>query len=121
VARSETEPTFTQEERDAAKAIIVEVARAAQFVETNPKEAWEPYDEFVALSGKGSEQDTVTVSGLMRADRREILIAVGDWMNGDPLPATLKLVDELRAALEGAFPDTRVAVTTRNKPRILGP
>ena len=121
VARPDPAPTFTQQERDAAKDLVVEIARAAGFAETDPGEAWDPYAEFVALSGKGSEQDTVTVSGLMRADRREILIAVGDWMNGEPLPTTRKLVDDLRAALERAIPDAQVAVTTRNKPRILGP
>jgi hypothetical protein len=58
---------------------------------------------------------------MMRADRREILIAVGDWMNGDPLPATRKLVDDLRAALARAFPDSQVDVTRHDKPRLFGP
>jgi hypothetical protein len=121
VTRSTTEASFTQEERDAAKATVVEIARAARFAETDPAGAAEPYHEFVSLSGKGSDQDTVTVSGMMRADRREILISVGDWRNGDPLPATEKLVADLRATLEQEFPDAQLTVTTKQKPRILGP
>jgi len=112
---------FTDRERDEAKAIVLEIARAARFAARAEASAPDPYVEFVALSGKGSDQDTVAVSGMMRTDRREILIAVGDWMNGDPLPATRTLVDDLRAALERAFPDAQVAVETRSKPRILGP
>jgi hypothetical protein len=121
VTRSAAEPSFTQEERDAAKETVGEIARAARFAEAEPAGVAEPYHEFFALSGKGSDQDTVTISGMMRADRREILVSVGDWKNEDPLPATLRLVGDLRAALARQFPDAQLTLTTKQKPRILGP
>ena len=125
VARPEQAPPFTREEQQAAKAIVDEVSRAARFRESglradDPSSSW-PYVDFVAFDGKGSEQDTVGVVGMMRRDRREILISIGDANRGDPLPATRKLVDDLRAALQRAFPDARVEVTTPSQPRILGP
>jgi hypothetical protein len=86
----------------------------------DPPSSW-PYVDFVSLDGKGSEQDTVGVVGMMRTDRREILIWVGDSMRGDPLPTTRKLVGDLHAALQRAFPDAKVDVETRKRLRTFAP
>jgi hypothetical protein len=125
VARPEGAP-FTQQEQDRARAIVVEMGRAERFWEVDPLPMLaEPssyeYLPFVRLSGKDSEQDTVAISGLMRQDRREIVISVGDPDRGEPLPRTQKLVNDIRVALVRAFPDSQVDVETRNTPRIFGP
>ncbi|HKA13942.1 MAG TPA: hypothetical protein VKH41_02910 [Myxococcota bacterium] len=124
VARAEGAP-FTQREEDAAKAVVDEICRAAGFREGRPKpgdpsSSW-PYVDFVSFDGEGSEQDTVGIVGMMRRDRREILISIGDWNRSDPLPATRNLVDDLRSALQRSFPDARIEVTREDKPRLFGP
>jgi hypothetical protein len=122
VRHSDVQAAFSQDEQERAKAIVTEICRAARFHERASRRApMGPYLEFVSFDGTGSEQDTVSVSGAIREGRREITISVGDWARGDPLPATQKMVDELGAALERAFPDARVEVTRKDKPRILGP
>ena len=126
VSRPEVAPSFTQQEQDRARAIVVEIGRAERFREVEPLPVLaEPssyeYLTFVRLSGRDSEQDTVGVSGLMRQDRREIVIAVGDPDRGEPLPRTQKLVNDIRVALVRAFPDSQVDVETRKTPRIFGP
>ena len=121
VARPEGAPAFTQQEQDRAKAIVVEIGRAERFTELDPLPSSSGYLPFVRLRGRDSEQDTVEVLGSMRRDRREIVISIGDDSRGEPLPGTQKLVDDVRSALERAFPEARVAVETRTKPRILGP
>ena len=125
VSRSEGTP-FTQQEQDRARAIVVEIGRAERFWEMDPlpmraEPASYEYLTFVRLSGKDSEQDTVDISGDMRQDRREIVISIGDENRGEPLPPTQKLVDDVRVALERAFPDSHVEIETRNTPRIFGP
>jgi hypothetical protein len=57
----------------------------------------------------------------LRKDAREIRVSVSDSAPGAPRPPTRKLIDDLRAALEQAFPDSRVEVTTSRKPRLFGP
>ena len=126
VSRPDGAPAFTQQEQDRARAIVVEISRAERFREMDPLPMLaEPssyeYRTFVRLSGKDSEQDTVDIAGDMRRDRREILISIGDENRGEPLPPTQKLVDDVRVALERAFPDSHVAIETRKTPRIFGP
>jgi hypothetical protein len=126
VSRPEVASSFTQQEQDRARAIVVEISRAERFREVDPLPVLaEPssyeYLTFVRLSGRGSEHDTVALSGSMRQDRREIVIAVGDANRGEPLPQTQKLVDEIRVALAREFPDSRVDVETSRTPRIFGP
>ena len=122
VRQTEAQPAFTPDEQERAKAIVTEICRAARFLERAPRgEPSGPYLEFVSFDGTDSEQDTVSVSGAIRDGRREILISVGDWMRGEPLPSTQKMVDELRTALERAYPDSRVEVTRQNKSKLFGP
>lgn len=125
VERAAPAQPFSRAEQDTARGIIEQICRAERFasrgaLRTDPLPSW-PYVEFASLDGKGSEQDTVGVSGQMRTDRREILVSTADWHNGDPLPATEALVENLRAALASAFPDARVEVTRRQTSRLFGP
>jgi hypothetical protein len=118
--------TFTPNEQDAAKAIVVEICRAAGFRETDTPDALSDhpsssYRWFVSLGGKDFEQDSVGISGGMRKDRREIRIVLEDERRGEPLPSTRKMIDDLRVALERAFPDSHVEVTTKKIPRVFGP
>ena len=74
-----------------------------------------------APGGGDFDQKSVGVSGGMRNDRREIRIVFGDYDRGQPLPSTQKMIDDLRVALERAFPDCRIEVTRHDKPRLFGP
>ena len=130
VLRPEGAPSFTPEEQATAKSIVVEVCRAAGFGETDTAEklsdheSSSPYRWFVSLGAPGGgdfDQDSVDISGEMRKDRREIRVSVGDWARGEPLPSTQKMVEDLRAALERAFPDCRVTVTSRKVVRWFAP
>jgi hypothetical protein len=129
VTRADSAPSFTREEQDTARAIVTETCSAAGFWETdtaqtlsNSPSSW-PYVWFVSFGAPGGrvEQRSVTISGEMRKDRREIRISVGDSARGEPLPATRQLIEELRASLERAFPDSRVDVTFRRTPHVLAP
>ena len=122
VRHSDAQPAFSQDEQARAKAIVTQICRAARFSERAPhREPMGPYLEFVSFDGTDSEQDTVSVSGAIRDGRREIAISVGDTMRSDPLPSTQKMVDELGAALERAFPESRVEVTRKNTSKLFGP
>jgi hypothetical protein len=120
---------FSQVEQERAKTITIEAGRAAGFWQTDDAEwlssypsTW-PYLAFVSLGAPGSRsgQRSVSILGEMRKDRREIRITVDDIERGDPLPATTELIEELRAALEQAFPDCSVEVTSRKKLHLLAP
>ena len=124
VARIGSDPAFTPEEVERAKALVLEVCRGARFSASTSEpvdRAPSGYNEFLACDGTGSEQDTVSVSGQMRNGGREIIVSVGDYTRGTPLPATRKLLDDLRIALERAFPESRVEVTRNNQSRLFGP
>jgi len=115
---------LTREEQVAARAIVVEIGRAAGFwetdvakrlseIEASQPSSW-PYHTFVSLGAPGgsTEQRSIAILGEMRGDRREIRIGVGDHERGEPLPATRKMIDDLQSALARAFPDCRVEVTS---------
>ena len=127
VLRPESFPAFTQQEQDEAREIVVEIGRAAGFLDVRPApEHWDPapsdrYRYFVALSGEDFEQATVNVSGLMRRDRREILVSIVDAHRAEPLPSTRMLIDDIRTALASAFPDVQVEVKARTKLRTFAP
>src|SRR5882724_4113315 len=124
VQRAESEPAFTHAEREKAKVIALEICRAARFA-GRASEPIDPapsgYSEVFACDGRGSEQDTVSVSGQLRNGGREILVSLSDYTRADPLPATRKMLEDLRTALERAFPDARVEVTRNNRLRLFGP
>jgi hypothetical protein len=129
VVPDERAAAFTQEEQETARALAVRVGRSAGFWETDDAAklsasdtTW-PYRYFVSLGAPGgnAQQRSVSILGAIRKDRREIQISVGDDARGEPLPETRKMIDELRAALESAFPDCRVEVTTRKKLHLLAP
>ena len=126
VRRTDDQPPFTQEEQDRVKEIVSEICRAARFSERAahneyPDASDSAYLDFVWFDGKGSEQDTVGVSGAIRRGRREIRVSVGDYKNGDPLPTTQKMVDDLRVALEEAVPESRVVVSRHDESKLFGP
>ena len=113
---------FTEQEQQRARAIVLEICRAARFSEsTTASSSGNPYLTFVSLDGKGSEQDTVAVAGQISRTRREIIVTVGDDARAEPLPTTQKLVTDLRAALEHSFPESRVTVTRDDALRLFGP
>lgn len=129
VTQPDRAPPFTPRDQEAARAIAVEVGRAAGFWETDAAEklaahesSW-PYLYFVSLGAPGGsvEQRSISILGAMRKDRREIRLSVGDDARGEPLPSTQRMIDDLRAALERAFPDCRVEVTSRKKLHLLAP
>jgi len=121
--------SFTPQEQEAAKAIALRIGRAAGFRETDVAErsaghpTSRPYARFVSLGapGAGVERRSVTISGEMRTDRREIRISVGDDARGEPLPDTRRMIEDLRSALAREFPDCRVAVESRKKLHLLAP
>lgn len=129
VRRAEGAPPFTQQEQETAKAITLRIGSAAGFRETDAGETLSndpssSYRWFVSLDAPGSgdfDQKSVGVSGGMRNDRREIRIVFGDYDRGQPLPSTQKMIDEMRVALEHAFPDCPIEVTRHDKPRLFGP
>jgi hypothetical protein len=130
VLRPEGSPSFTQQDQDTAKSIVVEVSRAAGFWETDTAEKLSDHESsssyrwFVSLGAPGGgdfDQDSVDISGEMRKDRREIRVSIGDDVRGEPLPSTRKLVEDLRVALERAFPESRVTVTSRKVVRWFAP
>ena len=121
--------TFSQIEQERAKTIAIEAGRAAGFWQTEHAErlsshpsTW-PYLAFVSLGAPGSRsaRRSVSILGEMRKDRREIRITVDDIERGDPLPATSELIERLRAALEQAFPDRSVEMTSRKELHLLAP
>jgi len=121
--------SFTQQEQDAARAIAIRIGRAAGFWETDvarklssQPSSW-PYVWFVSLGAPGGsvEKRSISIAGEMRKDRREIRISVGDDARGEPLPDTRQMIEDLRAALERAFPDCSVEVTSRKKLHLLAP
>jgi hypothetical protein len=129
ITRADPAPSFSREDRDIAKAIVIEICRAAGFWETDPAERLSsdppsrPYLWFVSLGAPGGnlEQRSVSISGAMREDHREIRIAVGDSARGEPSPATRQMIADLRAALERAFPGCRIEVTARRRLHLLAP
>lgn len=129
VTRADPAAPFTAREQETARAIVVELGRAAGFWETDAakklaaRPSSSPYVDFVSLGAPGGnrEQRSVTILGSLRKDHREIRIAVGDDARGDLLPAAQQMVDELRAALGRAFPDARVEVTSRRQLRGFAP
>ena len=129
VTKTDAAPPFTQPEQERAKAIVVEIGRAAGFWETDTaaklsdRESSWPYVAFVSLGAPGGDPDRQRVHILaeMRKDRRELRVLVGDDARGDPLPSTRQLVDELRTALERAFPDSRVEAASRKARQGFGP
>ncbi len=120
---------FTREDQDTAKAIVIQICRAAGFWETDVAErlsaypSSRPYLWFVSLGAPGGnlEQRSVSISGAIRKDRREIRISVGDNARGEPLPATRQMIEDLRVAIERAFPDCHVEVMPRKKLHLLAP
>jgi hypothetical protein len=129
VPQPDLAPPFTHEEQETAKAIAIEISSAAGFWQTDDAaklaaipSSW-PYVEFVSLGAPGgdAEHRHVSILGSMRKDRRELRISVGDDARGDPGPATIQLIEDLRAALERAFPDCQVEVTARKKLHLLAP
>src|SRR5262249_54763223 len=129
VRRSDATSPFTEQDEQKAKAIVAEICRRAGFWETDaaeklsaPATSW-PYRYFVSLGAPGSsaEQRSITILGEMRKDRGEIRVSVGDDSRGEPLPRTRELIDELRVALERAFPDSRVEVVMRRTRRGFAP
>jgi hypothetical protein len=120
---------FTLRDQDAARAIVLEIGRSGGFWETDTAaklsavESSRPYLYFVSLGAPGgsAEQRSIDILGAMRKDRREIQVSVGDDARGEPLPSTRKMVDDLRAALERAFPGCRVEVTSRKKLHLFAP
>jgi len=122
VERADPAEAFTEQEQEKARAIVLEICRAERFSEsTIANSPGNPYLTFVSLEGKGSEQDTVAVAGQITRTRREIIVTVGDDARAEPLPTTQKLVGDLRAALERAFPESRVTVTRDDQLRLFGP
>jgi hypothetical protein len=123
VRRAEGAPPFTLQEQDIAKAIAVEVGRAAGFRAIDRADTLSNYRYFVSLQAPvdSLEQKSVDVWGGMRDDHREIRILFGDYDRGQPLPSTQRMIDEMRVALERAFPDCAVEVTRHDKPRLFGP
>jgi hypothetical protein len=124
VERAGSEPAFTPEELGRAKTAVLEICRDARF-SARTSEPFDPapsgYSEFVACEGKDSEQDTVSVSGQTRNGRREIIVTVADFARGEPLPSTREMLDDLRIALEQAFPESHVEVTRNDKSKLFGP
>lgn len=129
ITRADPKPTFTQREQDTAKTIVIQIGRAAGFWETDVAEklagpaSSRPYLWFVSLGAPGGspEQRSVSISGEMRSDRREIRVSVADSARGEPLPSTRQMIEDLRVALERAFPDCHVEVTSRRKLHLLAP
>jgi hypothetical protein len=122
VERAGAASAFTLPEQARARAIVLEICRAERFTERSVSGASSGgYVTFVSLTGKGSEHDTVGVSGQIADDRRVILVSVGDSARGEPLPRTQQLVDDLRAALARAFPESRVEVTRHDESKLFGP
>jgi hypothetical protein len=124
--RPEGAPAFTQQEQDEVKAIAVEIGRAAGFLDVRTAPEWElspsdPHLYVVGLSGEDFEQATVSLSAWIRRDRREILVSIVDAHRGEPLPSTRKLIEDVRKALERAFPDALVEVESRTKLRTFAP
>jgi succinylglutamate desuccinylase len=119
---------FTAPQQERAKAIAVEIGRAAGFSETdlarrledNRMTTW-PYHYFMTLGGEDFEQSTVIVFGEIREDRREIVIDISDDYRGEPLPVTEKLIEDLRAGLARAFPDASISVQRTRKLRTFAP
>ena len=129
VSPTDAARSFTPEEQDAAKAIAIRIGRAAGFWETDvaqklssARSSW-PYVWFVSLGAPGGsvEKRSISIAGEMRKDRREIRISVGDDARGEPLPDTLRMIEDLRAALEREFPGCSVEVTSRKKLHLLAP
>ena len=119
--------SFSALEQERAKAIVVEICRAAGFSQTDVARRIEehrsesPYHYFVSLGGEDFEQSTVTVFGEIREDRREILISISDDFRGEPLPVTEKLIEDVRSGLASAFPDASVVVQRTRKLRTFAP
>jgi hypothetical protein len=120
---------FTLQDQDAARAIVIEIGRSEGFWETDTaaklsaaESSW-PYLYFVSLGAPGgsAELRSIDILGAMRKDRREIHVSVGDDARGEPIPSTLKMIDDLRAALERTFPGCRVEVTSRKKLHLFAP
>jgi hypothetical protein len=113
--------SFTLEEQETAKAIVIDIGRAAGFWETDVAEklsanpTTSPYLWFVSLGAPGGnpERRHVSILGIVRNDRRELRISVSDDERGDPTPATAQLIEALRETLQRAFPNSRVEVTFR--------
>ena len=124
------ERAFTAEEQETAKRIAIEICSAAGFRETDvaaklsDHPSSSPYIGFVSLGAPGGgdfDQDSVSILGVIRKDRREIIISLGDTLRDEPLPSTQKMIDDLRAALERAFPDARVEMEMEKTLRAFGP
>jgi hypothetical protein len=119
-------PSFDRDDEAMARAVVVRVARGADFREVDLPDTLadrpsSPYRWIVSLSGEGFEQDTVRVLVGLRNDGREIRVVVSDSTRGTPRSPTQRLIDDLRSALEQAFPDCRVEVAIQRKPRLFGP
>jgi hypothetical protein len=127
VERPESAQVFTHDEQERAKRIAIGAGRAAGFLDVrDAPEKWQPgpsdpYDYLVTLSGEDFEQATVHVSAFVRRDRREIVVSIVDLHRREPLPATQRLIEDVRAALEREFPDARVDVEARTKLRTFAP
>lgn len=129
VVPPDTAPPITLDDRERVERIVIEVGRKEGFRETDVAErisatpSSSPYVWFVSLGGPdgAADQRSVSISGQMRKDRREIRVFVRDYERAEPLPATQRLIDDLRQALERAFPGWRVDVTMRKKHRLFGP
>jgi hypothetical protein len=129
IVRPDPAPSFTQQEQETAKAITLRIGRAAGFWETDVAEKLSadpmssPYLWFVSLGAPGGDPERrhVSILGMVRKDRRELQISVGDSTRGDPTPATAQLIEDLRVALERAFRDCQVEVTHRKKLHLLAP
>jgi hypothetical protein len=121
--------SFTLEEQETARAIVIDIGRAAGFWETEVAEklsadpSSSPYLWFVSLGAPGGDPERrhVSIAGVVRKDRREIQISVEDSMRGDPTPATAKLIEDLHGALERAFPRYRVQLTQESELHLLAP
>ena len=130
VERAQDAPSFSQQEQETARDLVLEVGRAAGLWETDAAEklsatpSSSPYEHFVSLGAPGGENPdlrSVVVLGGVRNDRREIRISVSDHARGEPLPSTREMVEDLRTALERAFPDSRVDVAAHRVRRGFAP
>jgi hypothetical protein len=126
--RPEGAASFSAQEQERAKAIAVEICRAAGFSETDLARRLEEnrmrtssYHYFVTLGGEDFEQSTVIVFGEIRDDRREIRISATDYQRGEPLPVTDKLIEDVRAGLAREFPDASISVQRTRKLRTFAP